>query len=247
MSALRRFGAAGLLFVRTIRASLVRGISLREVLHQTDDIASRSVWLVSSAMALFGAVIVIIAHRQSMRFIGDMALSGPPYFELMVREFGPLAASILVAARFGASNSAELASMTVNEQVQALVLSAGDPLAELVAPRVIGGIIGFTLLAILGTAVAALVAAGMAQFVYHSNGAAFIDARFVRYSDVVCGLGKAAVAGAYVPLVTSREGFAASGGATGVGERTTSGVVGAVLGCLVIDFVFAVGFRLVHL
>ena len=247
MRALRRFGALALLFVRALKAMLVRGVSLRELLHQTDDVASRSVWLVFSAMALFGGVIVIIAHRQATRFIGDMALSGPPYFQLMVREFGPLAASILVAARFGASNSAELASMTVNEQVQALVLSAGDPLAELVAPRLIAGVIGFTLLAILGTAVAALVSAGVAQFVYHSNGAAFIDARFVRPSDIACGLGKAAVIGAYVPLVTAREGFAASGGASGVGERTTSGVVGAVLGCLVIDFLFAVGFRLVHL
>jgi phospholipid/cholesterol/gamma-HCH transport system permease protein len=158
-----------------------------------------------------------------------------------------LAASILAAARYGASNSAELAAMTVNEQIEALVLSAGDPLVDLVAPRLLGGLFGFPLLAVLGTATAALSAAGFGQPAFGIDGSAFIDARFVTHADIVSGLGKALVCGVFVPLVSAREGLSAQGGAAAVGDRTTRGVVAAVLGCLVIDFLFAVGFRLVHL
>ena len=247
MSALGRLGAVLLLFLRVVRAALARGLSLRETLRQLDEIGSRSAPLITFAMAFFGAVIITIAHAQSKKFVGNVELAGPPYFELMVREFGPLAASILAAARYGASNSAELAAMSVNEQIEALVLSAGDPLSDLVAPRVLGGLIGFPLLAILGTATAALAAAGFGQAAFGIDGSAFLDARFVTHADLVCGLGKALVCGAYVPLVTAREGLAARGGAAAVGERTTGGVVSAVLGCLVIDFLFAVAFRLVRL
>jgi phospholipid/cholesterol/gamma-HCH transport system permease protein len=247
VSELARLGALMVLLFRTLKAALGGGVSFREVLRQVDETASRSAPLVGFAMAFFGAVIVTIAHAQSKKFVGNVELAGPPYFELMVREFGPLAACILAAARYGASNSAELSAMAVNEQIEALVLSAGDPLTDLVAPRVLGGLIGFPLLAVLGTATAALAAAGFGQAIFGFDGSAFLDARFVRMSDLVCGLGKAFVCGAFVPLVTAYEGLSCRGGAAAVGERTTRGVVAAVLGCLVIDFVFAVGFRLVRL
>jgi hypothetical protein len=122
--------------------------------------------LVITGMAFFGSVMVIIANSQARRFTGNLVVLGPAYFELMIREFGPLAAAILAAARTGAASAAELGSMSVNEQLEALELSSGDTLAELVAPRVVAGAIALPVLCTLGTLSAAVAAALTAQWGY---------------------------------------------------------------------------------
>ncbi|MHB8876220.1 MAG: ABC transporter permease, partial [Myxococcaceae bacterium] len=141
MSALATLGAPWLLAARSLRQAAKTGLSWREVLRQIHEIGNRSGWLVISGLAFFGTVMVAIAHQQARRFTGDITVVGPAYFQLLVREFGPLTAALLAASRAAASSSAELASMTVNEQVEALEMSAGDPLADLVAPRVVAATI----------------------------------------------------------------------------------------------------------
>ena len=64
-------------------------------------------WLVISGMAFFGVVMVTIANVQARKMVGNIAVLGPAYFELLVREFGPFMSAILTAARAGASHSAE--------------------------------------------------------------------------------------------------------------------------------------------
>lgn len=245
MRPLHALGGASALLGRS--AAVLGRISRREVFRQLFEIGNRSVGLVTIAMGFFGAAIITMAHNQSTRFVGNVGLVGPPYFQLIIREFGPLATSILIAARYGALSSAELSAMSVNEQLEALAMSAGDPVVDLVAPRVLAGMLAFPVIAVLGSAIAILSAAYVGQFAYSIDSAAFLDARFVTHADIVCGLGKTLVCGAWVPAVGAWAGFSAKGGAAAVGSRTTDGVVASCLGCLVIDFVFAVGFRLVHL
>lgn len=245
MRPLHTLGGATLLLGRS--AGALRRISGREVLRQTHEIGNRSLGLVSIAMFFFGAAIITMAHHQSTRFVGNVGIVGPPYFQLIVREFGPLATAILIAARYGALSAAELSAMAVNEQLEALVMCAGDPVVDLVAPRALAGMIAFPAVSVLGSAIAILSAAYVGKYAFEIDPSAFLDPRFVTHADILCGLGKAAVCGLWVPAVAAWAGFSAKGGAEAVGTRTTDGVVAACLGCLVIDFLFAVGFRLVHL
>ena len=243
MNPLAFFGAPALLLARTVRASVREGLSWRECLRQLYELGSRSMWLVMSGMAFFGAVLVTFADSQARKVTGNLPVVGPPYFELLVREFGPVMSALLAAVRGGASDSAELATMSVNEQVEALEMSAGDPAADLVAPRVVAGVVGVPLLCIAGTMAATLSAVATATWVFGVDGTAFMDARFVDGWDVVAGLAKGVACGLYIPLAASVAGLSARGGAEAVGEATTRGVVAACLGCLVIDFLLAIGFQ----
>ncbi len=234
------------MLARTVRASAREGLPWRESLRQLHELGGRSTWLVMSGMAFFGAVMVTIAEVQARRITGNLGVLGPPYFALLVREFGPVMSALLAAARGGASYAAELSTMSVNEQVEALEMSAGDPYADLVAPRMVAGLVGLPLLCVLGTTAATLSAVATASWAFGVDGTAFMDARYVDGWDVLSGLVKAAGCGLYIPLAAAVAGLSARGGSEAVGEATTRGVVTACLGCLLIDFVVALGFHVLR-
>jgi phospholipid/cholesterol/gamma-HCH transport system permease protein len=246
MSLLGFFGAPVVLLARTVRASLREGLSWRETLRQLHELGGKGVWLVTSGMAFFGVVLVMIANVQARKLVGNIAVLGPAYFELLVREFGPVVSAILTAARAGASHSAELSTMRVNEQVEALEMSAGDPHADLVAPRVLAGVIGVPLLCVLGTLAATASAVGTVTWVFEMDGRAFMDPRYVDRWDVLAGALKAVGCGLYIPLAAAVAGLSARGGAEAVGEATTRGVVTASIGCLLIDFMVALSFQVLR-
>ncbi len=239
---MRSLGGPWLILGRSLRAGIKGGVSPKEVLVQLHEIGNRSAWLVISALAFFGAVLVAIADQQARRFTGNLAVIGPAYFELLVREFGPVTSALLAAAASGASSSAELASMTVNEQVEALEMSSGDPLSDLVAPRVIASAIAVPILCVLGTLSAAGAAVSYTLLIYGGDALAFIDPRYVDGGDLASGMIKAVLCGLYIPAAASWRGLSARGGAEGIGRAVTSGVVDACLGCLVIEFVVALAF-----
>jgi phospholipid/cholesterol/gamma-HCH transport system permease protein len=137
--------------------------------------------------------------------------------------------------------------MTVNEQVEALEMSAGDPLADLVAPRVVAGVLGLPLLCTLGTLAAAFSSVFTATVMAGIDGRAFVDARYIDAGDLGSAALKSVLWGLYIPLAASYRGLSASGGAPAVGRVTTEGVVSACLGCLLIDFVITLCFHLVGL
>lgn len=245
MSALRTIGAPWLLMTRSLVEGARRGVSMREWLSQLHELANRSAWLVASGLAFFGVVMVAIARFQAVRFTGNLSVVGPAYFELLVRELGPLIAALLAASRAAASTSAELASMAVNEQVEALEMSAGDPHADLVAPRVLASVVAVPVLTVIGT-VSAATAAVLTAYAYGADGLAFVDARFVDAADLVCGGLKAVLCGLFIPAAAAWRGLSARGGAPAVGVAVTRGVVDACLGCLVIDFTISFAFLLVR-
>lgn len=241
---LRIVGAPALLFFRTMRAIARHGVSGREVLLQLSELGSSSSLLVASGLAFFGTVMVTIAWAQARKYTGNVTVVGPAYFELLVREFAPLLIAVLVASRAGAAMSAELAAMSVNEQLQALELCAADPLAELVAPRLFASLIALPALTVIGTVAAALSAAATVTWVFGADGRSFVDAHFVEAPDVLCAALKSVLCGAYIPLAASVHGLRAQGGAAAVGQAVTAGVVEAAIGCLLIDFAVAAAFLL---
>lgn len=247
MTFLSTAGAPFLLLARTISSVRRSRVSARECAVQFVELGTRSSWLIGGGLAFLGAVLVSIAWAQARKYTGNITVVGPAYFELMIREFCPLTAAILCASRAGAGTSAELAAMSVNEQVEALELSAADPLAELVAPRVIASVIAVPLLTIVGIVASSLSAVATVTFVYGADGMTFIDPRFVDGGDVSCAAIKAVLCGLFIPLATCRRGLMAKGGAQSVGAAVTDGVVDAAMGCLLIDFTVTAAFFLVKL
>lgn len=246
MSALLRiFGAPAILFARTLSAIRQHGVDRRATMVQLVEIGSRSSLLIVSGLAFFGAVMVTIAWAQTRKYTGNITVVGPAYFELMLREFAPLLVAVLAASRVGASTSAEIAAMSVNEQIEALELCAADPIAELVTPRLIASLIALPALMVIGTVAAAASARLVVTIVFGADGSAFTDARFVDATDILCALVKAVFCGAFIPLAAAARGLKAKGGAPAVGEAVTSAVVDASMGCLLIDFVVAAAFLLI--
>ena len=241
------FTSAGrpvVLLWRTIIAVSRRGLSWHEVLVQLNELGNKSSWLVASGLAFFGTVMVTIAYAQARKYTGNITVVGPAYFQLLVRELGPLTGSLLLASRAAAGTSAELASMSVNEQIEALELSAADPLSELVAPRIIASLIAAPVLICIGTIAATFAAVTTVNVAFHADGSTFMDAAFVTRSDLLCAFTKAVVCGLFIPLAAASRGLQAQGGASAVGEAVTSGVVEACMGVLLLDFLIALAFML---
>lgn len=242
---LRIFGAPAVLFARTLSALRRNGLDGRATMVQLVEIGSKSTLLIVAGLAFFGAVMVTIAWAQARKYTGNITVVGPAYFELMLREFAPLLVAVLAASRVGAATSAELAAMSVNEQLEALELSAADPVSELVSPRLVASLIAMPALIVVGTAASALSANLVVTFGFGADGGSFTDARFVDTPDVVCALVKALLCGAFIPLAAAARGLKAKGGAPAVGEAVTAAVVDASMGCLLIDFVVAAAFLLI--
>lgn len=238
-------GAQVLHFSRTVRSARREGVPGREVLRHLASLGASSAPLVGAGLGFLGAVMVTIAWAQARKYTGNISIVGPAYFELILREFAPMLTALLAASRQAASTSAELGAMSVNEQVEALELSAADPLAELVAPRIIASTLALPLLTVIGTVAATGSAAFTVSFVFGADGGAFMDPAMVDTADVVCALVKSLVCGAFIPVAASLRGLRASGGASAVGEAVTTGVVEACMGCLLLDFVVAAVFLVI--
>lgn len=245
MSFVHTIGAQAVLFTRSIRSARREGVVWREVLRQMGELGTQSAILIGAGMAFFGTVIVTIAYAQARKYTGNITVVGPPYFELILREFAPLLTALLAASRQAASTSAELGAMSVNEQVEALELSAADPLAELVVPRIIASTLTLPLLTMLGTFFATLSAVLTVSYVFGADGMAFVDPAMVDKGDVFCAFVKAVVCGAFIPVAASLRGLRAKGGAGAVGEAVTTGVVEACMGCLLLDFLVAAVFLVI--
>ncbi len=193
--------------------------------------------LVAITLAFVGMVLVFHACIQSQRVLGEMSLVGPAFLQLIIREFGPTIVALMIAARVGAGISAELASMVVTEQVDALRMNGADPARYLVAPRLVSVWIMTVALCVFGCAVAAVSGAVTANLLFGLSYDTFISFSMTRTGDLVTGLAKASAYGFYIPLAASWAGLSASSGSEGVGRATTAGVVVGSLGVIVLSAV----------
>jgi phospholipid/cholesterol/gamma-HCH transport system permease protein len=230
---IREAGATLLLLFRALGRRGPRG-SLR---HQVVDLWLRTIPLNVASMAFVGAVVIVDGGRQVQRLFGDPAGMGASVLELVVREFGPTFGGVIAATRIGAGIAAELAAMRVSEQIDALELSAADPVAELVSSRARAAVLALLGLGLLSTISAALTGAYTAHVVFGSRPGAFLDASELDAGDVSVALVKLFAYGLAIPAVAARAGLTATGGAQAVGEATTRGVVASIIAVVFLDLV----------
>lgn len=194
---------------------------------------------------LVGAILGLQGAIQLHRFAADPFLANLVGLSV-VRELGPLMTAIVVAGRTGAAYAAELGTMTVGEEVDALRTLGQDPQRFLVFPRVLALVCVVPILtafadlvACLGGMFIAVVELGLPPVAYLRQLREAIDA-----SDVATGLIKSAAFAGLIGLVACQRGLSTRGGAQGVGASTTSAVVVVLFGLVALDAVFTLVFRL---
>ena len=156
----------------------------------------------------------------------------------MVRELGPVLAALVIAGRSGSAMAAELGTMRVTEQIDALEVLATDPVHYLVVPRVWAATTTLPLLVALGDAVGIVGGYIVSVVLLGANPVSYLDNtfRFMDLADLTSGLVKAAVFGLLLALIGCQQGLYTRGGAEGVGRSTTRAVVLASMAILISDF-----------
>lgn len=157
----------------------------------------------------------------------------------ITRELGPVIGGLMVAGRVAAAIAAELGTMRVTEQIDALTTLSTNPVKYLVTPRLIAGVISMPILVAIADAIGVFGGYIVATRTLNFNGAVYLknSANFVTEGDVVSGLIKAAVFGFIIALMGCYNGFSSRGGAQGVGAATTNAVVSSSILILAANYV----------
>jgi len=210
---------------------------LRQIARQFVDIGYYSLPVVGMTALFTGMVLALQSHTGFARFDAESAI--PTVVVLSItRELGPVMAGLMVAGRIGASIAAELGTMRVTEQIDALTTLSTNPHKYLIVPRLIAGTLVLPLLVLIADIIG--VFGGFLVCVYDLkfNAANYISQtwQYLEHRDVTSGLWKAAVFGFIITMMGSYQGFNSQGGAAGVGKATTNAVVSASILILVTNY-----------
>ena len=231
-------GRISLFTVQVVARLYAAPAYLREIIRQMYAIGVQSVGLVGTVVLATGLVL-------AMQTVGVLARFGAKDFVAVVvglsivRELGPVLTALMVAGRAGSGISAEIGAMRVTRQIDALTVSAVDPLKYLVVTRVVACVLVMPLLTavaivlgLLGGFVIAVVQEGISPQFYIAK-----TLEFMGFSDYVPGMLKAVVFGFIISVVACFHGFYATGGTEGVGRATTTTVLATSLLIMMSDVV----------
>jgi phospholipid/cholesterol/gamma-HCH transport system permease protein len=189
--------------------------------------------------ALFtGMVLALQSYTGFSRFNAESAIASVVVLSV-TRELGPVLAGLMVSGRAGAAMAAELGTMRVTDQIDALSTLSTQPMRYLVAPRLLAGVIALPILVVIADILGVLGGFIVATLRLGFNPNTYLVSTFsnLRTDDVVSGLIKAAVFGFIIALMGCFNGYRSRGGAQGVGAATTSAVVTASILILALDYV----------
>jgi phospholipid/cholesterol/gamma-HCH transport system permease protein len=210
----------------------------RMILRQMVDIGYYSLPVVGLTAIFTGMVLALQSHTGFSRFEAQSAVATIVVLS-MTRELGPVLAGLMVAGRVGASMAAELGTMRVTEQLDALTTLSTDPFKYLVWPRLLAGLLMLPLLVLVadvigvfGGYIVGIYKLGFSPYEYLNRTFEFLETQ-----DVVSGLVKAAVFGFLIALMGCYQGYNSAGGAQGVGAATTKAVVSASILILTANYV----------
>jgi phospholipid/cholesterol/gamma-HCH transport system permease protein len=211
-----------------------------DAVRQMDAIGFGSASIVLLTGFFTGAVLCVQTYP-SMKDFGAQNQTGQLVALALLRELGPVITALMVAGRVGSSIAAELGSMAVSEQIDALRALGVDPLRKLVAPRLVALLTMLPLLTLISNAAGIVGGGAVATTLYGQPMETFIASvlRGIQTEDVAAGLVKPLVFALIIGTVSCRQGMKTSGGTVGVGSATTRAVVHSSILVIVADFFLA--------
>ena len=228
-----------ILFTVTALCSCVRPpYYLRMIFRQMLDIGYFSLPVVGLTALFAGMVLALQSYTGFARFSAEGAVANVVVLSI-TRELGPVLAGLMVAGRIGASMAAEIGTMRVTEQIDALATLSTNPMKYLVVPRLFAGLMMFPFLVLVADVIGVFGGYMVAVYKLGFNPSNYIQRTydFLQAEDVNSGLVKAAVFGIIVTLMGCYHGYHSKGGAQGVGAATTNAVVSACILILCFDYI----------
>lgn len=234
----RTVGAVTLFAAQALLLALRPPFHWRLFLRHFIEIAYFSLPVVALTAVFTGMVLALQSYTGFARFNAEGAVANVVVISI-TRELGPVIGSLMVAGRIGAAFAAEIGTMRVTDQVDALTTLSTNPVQYLVTPRLIAGILALPLLVLVADVLGIMGGwmIGTAKLGFTS--AAYLRAtmEFMQAVDVVSGLAKAAAFGFVIALMGCWCGYNSRGGAQGVGAATTAAVVSSSILILALDYV----------
>jgi phospholipid/cholesterol/gamma-HCH transport system permease protein len=228
---------ATLMAGRAFRRALSRPYYLREIIIQMDVIGVGSLMIIVLTGVFTGGVLAL-QTSSTLQTFGATGVTGQLVMTSMVREMGPVLASLMLAGRVGSAIAAELGSMVVSEQVDAMRALGTDPIKKLVWPRLFALMVMTPALTLVADIVGAVGGWAVASALMNVASSVYIGSAkdALTYNDIIGGLMKPVVFGFIIAIVSCRAGLRTHGGTVGVGRSTTQAVVLSDILILAADF-----------
>ncbi len=222
---------------RAIAAGLTPPYYPRLVLRQVVYVGYYSLPVVGLTALFTGMVLALQSYTGFSRFAAESAVATVVVLS-MTRELGPVISGLMVAGRVGAAMAAEIGTMRVTDQIDALTTLSTDPLRYLVLPRLLAGLVTLPLLVFIADIIGVFGGFLVGTYTLNFNPVSYLTQteQYLETMDVVSGLVKAAVFGFLVALMGCYHGYHSRGGAEGVGQATTYAVVSASILILLFNY-----------
>jgi phospholipid/cholesterol/gamma-HCH transport system permease protein len=240
LDALEQLGSFGLLFFRTMKNLFRKPREHRTLVQQLEEIGLRSLPVVSLTAAFGGLVFGFQTYIGFHRYIGpgSETFGGPIITLGLAKELIPILVGLMVSGRVGSSMAAEIGTMKITEQIDALHSLGADPIRYLVVPRTLAAFFMMPCLVLYGDIIGIfcgyfynVVLMGVNRVIYVQNTLMYLE-----FWDVVTGLIKSCVFGVIIAVVGCWQGMETEGGAEGVGRATTRTVVVSSITILIFNF-----------
>lgn len=234
---IKEMGRMLLLLVDTIRWSFYPPFRVDLLFQQMERVGVRSVLVVVLTGAFTGMVLALQSFHAT-RSYGAETMVGVAVALSMTRELGPVLTSFMVTGRAGSAMAAEIGTMRVTEQIDALTAMAVNPIKYLIVPRVLASIVVVPMLTVIADFVGIIGGYFSGVIILRINAGAYVAnmERYVALDDIYHGIIKAAVFGLILSLIGCYKGYSTTGGAEGVGRATTQSVVLATVTILMANY-----------
>jgi phospholipid/cholesterol/gamma-HCH transport system permease protein len=240
-------GDWGLFSQRAIGGVFTRHLKLREVLRSCVEVGVQSIGVVAITGMFIGMVLAVQTYAQ-FHMIGLDTSLGAVIHMSVVRELGPVLAAVMLAGRVGTAMAAELGTMRVTEQIDALACLGVDPVRYLVGPRFLACVLMIPLLSVIADVMGVLGSSFICLKVFHIDDFHYWrhTTDYVKNFDLFSGLLKSVVFGGVLSLICCHRGFHSRAGAEGVGRAATEGFVFSFVAIMFLDFVLAMLTQALH-
>lgn len=234
----RKLGALSIFILKVVYGIFRQPFYFNLIGRQLIAIGYFSLPVVAMTAFFSGAVLALQSYTGFSRFSAESSIATVVVLSI-IRELGPVLTGLMVAGRVGASIAAEIGTMRVTEQIDALLTLSTDPIKYLVVPRILASVITLPCLVLIGDVIGVMGGYLVSIHKLEFNSTAYLlnTAKYLKSIDVISGLVKAAVFGFIIAVMSCYNGYYSGKGAKGVGSATTAAVVSSSILILISNYI----------